>query len=84
MSTTEFEKETGSHVYIRFGFLVSASLISPNRCNSILLQTLTSCSACVTSMVRLKYIVDFEIRSLDVTCIESHHTPSFYRILTTS
>ena len=38
-------------------------------------RVLTLSSACVTSMVRLKYLVAFQIRSLDATCTYSHNFP---------
>jgi hypothetical protein len=52
-------------------FAMASLCVKPYLFNLILplfRQALTSSSATVTSMVRLKYIVDYQIRSLDATC----------------
>jgi hypothetical protein len=52
-------------------FAMASLSVNPYLFNPILLifrQALTSSSATITSMVRLKYIVDYQIRSLDATC----------------
>jgi hypothetical protein len=46
-------------------------------------QPLTSYSACITSMIRLKYLTTYQIQTADPSCTYSHRSPRAFRILMT-